>query len=155
MKRHLFLTVIATLAISMFVACNNGEDSDTFPLLNKRSFSLASQNLDTLYSVDKSAYTLGGMEVMSRASDTVIGDLRLSPENTSIIANGKKVGTVAYRYGRVETIDIPGLCTISRLDDIQGKRCSYKIQPYPNAAASPYYIVLIAVREAPVEVTIK
>lgn len=107
MKRHLFLTVIATLAISMFVACNNGEDSDTFPLLNKRSFSLASQNLDTLYSVDKSAYTLGGMEVMSRASDTVIGDLRLSPENTSIIANGKKVGTVAYRYGRVETIDIP------------------------------------------------
>ena len=117
MKRHLFLTVIATLAISMFVACNNGEDSDTFPLLNKRSFSLASQNLDTLYSVDKSAYTLGGMEVMSRASDTVIGDLRLSPENTSIIANGKKVGTVAYRYGRVETIDIPGLWTTFRESD--------------------------------------
>ena len=155
MKRHLFLTVIATLAISIFVACSNGEDSDTFPLLNKNSFSLASQSPDTLYSVDKNDYTLGGMEVLLRGNDSVIGDLRFSPENTSIIANGKKVGTVAYRYGRVETIDIPGLCTISRLDDIQGKRCPYKIQPYPNAAASPYYIVLIAVREAPVEVTIK
>jgi hypothetical protein len=156
MRRHLILTVMALLTLSLVAACNlERDDVDRFPELNKESFSLAVQSPDTLYSVGKRDYKLSGMEVKSRGDNATLVDLPLKQNNTSIVVDDKKIGTITYQYGEVNTIDIPDYCKITRLDYTSGRRCAFKIEAYPNASSSPFYIVLYAMDEAPLEVTIE
>lgn len=157
MKKTVFISVITLLLASIvMVSCKDDDDSDRFPELNKDTFVLSPSVPDTFYSVNKSDYKLFNIVFMTKADSTWIAAQNLSPEVTTLTTfDGKTLGSVTYRYGELRTIDIPGFCTITKLDYTSGKRCAYKIQPYPNCASYPYYIKIFLMNVAPVKVTIR
>lgn len=156
MKKYFFPTILPLFVMCLIVACSkDNDDSSGFPQLNKESFSLSSQISDTLYSVNGKDYTLERIIVLSKTDNSTLGELKFSQNNTDIIANDKKIGTVIHSNGKVCKIDMPDFCNISFLGNLPSKRCAYKIQPYSNVSSSPYYVIIYAMDGEPVGITIK
>ena len=157
MNQRVVLGLLTFVSVLTIVSCNkHDDDGDWFPDLNKTSFSLSTTKPDTLYSCDGRDFTIPLFQIKLRKDNTSVYDFSAFSLENVIKINGKEIGTITYYNGKVNIIDIPGLCKISLLKNHNGKfRHAYIIQAYENAASSPYYMTMSIMDTGPREVTIK
>ena len=116
------------------------------PNPNKELFSVAGGK-DTIRMRDGSDFSIQAITLFDKTSSEKLGDIFKLGTEDAILVNKKEVVTVKRTNGAIDTIDIPGFCTISKIESSDKIKNAYEIKPYSDASQSPYYLSLSVIQD--------